>query len=89
MARRPIPVTSCTACGKVGYYQRFINARCGHIINGKPCSGRNLGATEKNRWAECPSCKATGWTGETCKQCEGAGWLFVRRDSRHGSLTLT
>ena len=77
MAKRPIPVTSCTMCQKPGYYEGYINTRCLNIINGKRCRGKNRDATQRNYWGECSSCKGTGWIGGTCKQCDGAGWLFV------------
>lgn len=79
MSKRPIPMTFCTICRKAGYYDGFINSRCLNIINGKRCRGKNRTSTQQSYWVECASCKATGWTGETCKQCDGTGWLFVRQ----------
>ena len=76
MSKRPIPMTSCTVCRKPGYYVGFINSRCFNIVNGKRCPGKNRIATQETYWVECASCKATGWTGETCKQCDGTGWIF-------------
>ena len=31
-------------------------------------------------WKECPKCTAYGLEGnKQCEQCNGVGWLFVRR----------
>ena len=77
--KRPKPVTYCTACGKADTTSPLQNGPCGRMINGQPCQGTNSSATQENDWAECPSCNGTTWTGASCTQCDGVGYLFVRR----------
>jgi hypothetical protein len=85
---KPLPVTSCTVCGKAGYNISLTNVQCEQRFNGKRCRGVNQSAIAIYDWAECPICNGTGcnltpWTGpanENCVRCNGAGWLFVRDD---------
>jgi DnaJ-class molecular chaperone len=83
---KPLPVTSCTVCGKAGYNISLTNVQCEQSFNGKRCRGVNQSAIAIYDWARCPTCNGTGWnltpwTGpasDKCVRCDGAGWLFVR-----------
>src|SRR6266436_6244237 len=83
---KPLPVTSCTLCGKAGYNISLTNVQCEQRFNGKRCRGVNQSAIAIHDWAKCPTCNGQGnltpWTGldENCVRCDGAGWLFVRDD---------
>lgn len=78
MEKRPLPVTSCTNCGAVGYNIALANRPCGRTVNKKRCKGINQSAIGTNDWKECPTCKGSGWQGgNMCSRCWGAGWLFV------------
>ena len=92
---KPLPVTSCTVCGKAGYNVSLTNVQCAQRFKGKRCRGVNQSAIAIYDWAKCQTCNGTGctstpWTGlgENCVRCDGAGWLFVRDDSmRKGKMT--
>jgi DnaJ-class molecular chaperone len=74
------PVTICTNCGAPGYHIGLASGKCGRMIGRKRCKGTNQSAIGEKDWAECPSCTATGQKGDkTCRQCDGSGWLYVRR----------
>jgi hypothetical protein len=83
MAKRPIPVARCTNCGAPSYNTTLINGECGRMVGGKRCAGRNKREMRKSDWKECKVCSATGLVrAGTCERCDGAGWLFVRRQRR-------
>ena len=93
---KPLPVTSCTACGKAGYNISLTNVQCEQRFNGKRCRGVNQSAIAIYDWAKCPTCDGHGGyltrrtgLGEKCVRCDGAGWLFVRYDpyGRKGKIT--
>ena len=76
-----MPCTSCTYCRVVGYDISRSNTACRRVLDrkGKKCKGSISSAINIGDWEECPSCDATGTSGgETCTQCSGAGWIFVR-----------
>ena len=84
---KPLPVTSCTVCGKAEYNISLTNVQCRRTVNGKRCRGVNQSAIALYDWAKCPKCNGHGcnlspWTGpgKACIRCDGAGWLFVRDD---------
>jgi hypothetical protein len=77
MDKQRLPVTACNRCGRPGYYAIEAKKRCGQVVCGKRCRGRLQLADSKIDWAECPSCQATGWAGETWGRCDGVGWFFV------------
>ena len=84
---KPLPITSCTVCGKAGYNISLTNVQCGQRFNGKRRRGVNESAIALYDWAKCPKCNGHGcnltpWTapGKACVRCDGAGWLFVRDD---------
>jgi DnaJ-class molecular chaperone len=53
------------------------------MVGGKRCAGRNKREMRKSDWKECKVCSATGLVrAGTCERCDGAGWLFVRRQRR-------
>jgi len=76
-----MPATSCTNCGSAGYNISLANGNCGRYIGNKICEGTNQSAIDESDWDECPSCNGTGGT-VRCEQCGGAGWLFVRGQTR-------
>ena len=77
--KRPVPLTSCTACGNAGYNLSLANSRCGKNIGGKRCEGTNMRATGHGDWQECSFCQAIGVEHNApCSQCRGVGWLFLR-----------
>jgi len=77
--KRPVPVTSCTACGNAGFNLTLANGRCGKNIGGKRCEGTNARATDEGDWQECSFCQAIGVEHNApCSQCRGVGWLLLR-----------
>jgi hypothetical protein len=80
MGKRQVPVTRCTSCGAHGYRIQLGNGKCGRMIRGKRCNGMNQSALQETDWVECAKCAATGFEGKRyCRQCDGSGWVFVRR----------
>jgi translation initiation factor 2 gamma subunit (eIF-2gamma) len=78
MEKRRKPETACTDCGAPGSNLALAEDYGNCWRPG--CKGSIQRAIGENDWAECPSCAATGWeSGKVCSQCDGAGWLFVRR----------
>jgi hypothetical protein len=77
--KRPIPVTSCTACGNAGYNLTLADGRCGKTIGGERCKGTNSSAANDGDWQECWSCRAIGVERNApCTHCRGTGWRFAR-----------
>ncbi len=57
---RPLPITSCTVCGKAGYNISLTNVQCGQRFNGKRRRGVNESAIALYDWAKCPKCNGHG-----------------------------
>lgn len=80
MATVKKPVAVCTRCGAITRNVAAINQPCRRVINGRKCKGVFGSALCENDWELCPSCNGTGIEGRSqCSQCEGAGWIFVRK----------
>jgi DnaJ-class molecular chaperone len=80
MSRRQIPVGRCSKCGAPAYNATRINEPCGRTTNGKTCRAVIESTLNETDWKECPACTGYGLTGDRmCEQCDGVGWLFVRR----------
>jgi len=78
--QKPQPVAVCTRCGTVSYSMDQINGQCAQVTAGKRCTGVNGRALSGTDWEACPACVATGTKNEKrCGQCDGAGWLYVRK----------
>ena len=94
---KPLPVTSCTVCGKAGYNVSLTNVQCEQRFRGRRCRGVNQSAIGIYDWARCPTCNGHGFNltpgtgpGEACVRCNDVGWLFVRDDlyGRKGKMTM-
>ncbi|MCG8016310.1 MAG: hypothetical protein JAY97_08850 [Candidatus Thiodiazotropha sp. 'RUGA'] len=78
--KRNMPVGSCTICGETTFNACRINERCSATYNGKRCNGAYGSALKEEDWEECSSCNAVGRiSSKRCIQCDGVGWIFVRR----------
>ncbi len=80
MSRRQIPVGRCTKCGAPAYNAARINQPCGRTTHGKICMALIASTMDETDWKECPTCTGYGLTvNKQCQQCNGVGWLFIRR----------
>jgi hypothetical protein len=74
------PVGICPRCHAVVRSFDEIGKKCARPLPyATKCPGVIRSALDKNEWSECPSCLATGHIDGTCMQCNGAGWVYVRR----------
>lgn len=81
MIELPHPVGVCGRCGATTRSAASINNPCGRRIDGKRCAGSFGSAIGEKDWEGCPTCAKTGRVdGARCEQCEGDGWIFVRRN---------
>jgi hypothetical protein len=85
MTKKRPPMLACNRCGRPAYYEMELNKRCEQMTAGKRCHGR-IRFIERGDWAQCLSCDATGWTGATCSNCSGVGWVI--RSKKTGSPGL-
>ena len=73
------PVAMCPLCHLVAHDSGRIGNRCSSKSGNYRCDGIFTSTSEKNDWAECARCGATGMVeGIPCRHCRGVGWLFVR-----------
>jgi hypothetical protein len=77
--KRPLPVTSCTACGNAGYNPTLVDGRCGKNIDGERCKGTNSSATSDGDWQECVPCQAIGVERNAHACSAGVGWQLARK----------
>ncbi len=75
-AQLPRPVAVCTVCKTFSRNASLINYICGDIIDGKRCKGMWQGALHVENWEECQTCQATS---NTCEQCNGEGWIYLKK----------
>ena len=77
-SKAPRPRGRCTRCGKTTRSPTSINEACTDHY----CRGSFRSAVGVNDWSECPTCAATGWTGNVrCQHCQGDGWHYALRGS--------
>jgi DnaJ-class molecular chaperone len=82
MVKQRLPMLACNRCGRPAYYEMEVNRRCGQMAVKKKCRGR-IRFVDRDDWAQCSSCNATGWAEGTCTSCGGVGW-FIRRKQERG-----
>jgi hypothetical protein len=84
LSKRARPVAYCSECHTANWNPNITNgAACRRMVNrkGTRCTGLFMSVLGPDDWIECPSCCATGqeFVGR-CAECEGAGWLLVRKN---------